>query len=95
LVLNGPEDISGQDIVRMVEERIEAGRVIDVNYKDMTFLDAMFEHTPYSKNVMRTIRHAPETSWEGMCKAETTTQDVLDLAAPKRTPEDVMRDLLK
>lgn len=94
LVLNGPEDINGEDIVKMIEERVDGVQITDVSYKDITFFDAMLEHTLYSKHVMGTIKHAPATMWEGKCKAATTTQDVLDLAAPKRTPKQVLDNLL-
>jgi hypothetical protein len=41
------------------------------------------------------IKHAPETAWEGKCTASTTSKEVLELAAPKRTPADVLKTLLE
>jgi uncharacterized protein YbjT (DUF2867 family) len=93
-VLNGPEDITGKQIVQMVEEHIGV-QVENVNYKDMTFIDQMAAATQESKNVILSIKHAPETAWDGKCTASTTSKEVLELAAPKRTPADVMKTLLE
>ncbi|GFF57496.1 hypothetical protein IFM51744_09233 [Aspergillus udagawae] len=97
-VLNGPEDITGSQIVDMIEQQIGA-KVKDVSYKDMSFIDTIYEHkfaaTQQSKNIILSIKHAPETAWEGKCMASTTSKEVLELAAPKRTPADVLRALLE
>ncbi|GFF96427.1 hypothetical protein IFM53868_08535 [Aspergillus udagawae] len=97
-VLNGPEDITGSQIVDMIEQRIGT-KVKDVSYKDMSFIDTIYEHkfaaTQQSKNIILSIKHAPETAWEGKCTASTTSKEVLELAAPKRTPAEVLRALLE
>lgn len=93
-VLNGPEDITGSQIVKIVEEHIGA-KVENVSYKDMTFIDHMAAATQESKNVILSIKHAPETAWAGQCMASTTSKEILELAAPKRTPADVLRTLLE
>lgn len=92
-VLNGPEDITGEQIVRMIEERIGT-RVEKVSYKDMSFIDQMAASTQESKNVILSIKRAPETAWEGQCTASTTSLNVLQLAAPTRTPTEVLQALL-
>ncbi|GIC87800.1 NmrA-like family protein [Aspergillus udagawae] len=97
-VLNGPEDITGSQIVDIIEQRIGT-KVKDVSYKDMSFIDTIYEHkfaaTQQSKNIILSIKHAPETAWEGKCTASTTSKEVLELAAPKRTPAEVLRALLE
>ncbi|ODM18839.1 hypothetical protein SI65_05456 [Aspergillus cristatus] len=97
-VLNGPEDITGKQIVAIVEQHIGT-KVEEVSYKDMSFIDAFYEMnlaaTRQSRNVIMSVKHALETAWEGKCTASTTTKEVLELAAPKRTPADVLRSLLK
>lgn len=94
-VLNGPEDITGKQIVSMVEQHIGTP-VKDVSYKDMSFIDSFVEHgTQKSKNVILSIKHAPETAWDGKCTASTTSKEVLEIAAPKRTPADVLKTLLE
>lgn len=96
-VLNGPEDITGKQIVDMVEQHIGT-QVKEVSYKDMSFIDSLYElnHAEtQAKNVIMSIKHALETAWEGKCSASTTSEKVLDLAAPKRTPADVLKTLLE
>lgn len=97
-VLNGPENITGNQIVNIVEQHIGT-QVEDVSYKDMSFVDLFLELGPAgaqkSKNVILSIKHAPETAWEGECSASTTSKKVLEIAAPKRTPVDVFKALLE
>lgn len=50
--------------------------------------------TQETKSIILSIEHAPETAWEGKCTASTTSKEILDLAAPKRRPADVMETLL-
>lgn len=97
-ILNGPEDITGKQIVSMIEKHIGAP-VKDISYKDVSFIDMLYEHqyaaTKQSKNVIYSIKRAPETAWDGKCSASTTSKEILDLAAPKRTPADVLKSLLE
>lgn len=94
LVVNGPEDITGEQIVAIVEKHIGA-KVRDVEFKDMSFIDHMAAASPESKNVILSIKHALTTAWEGFCKAETTSPEVLELAAPKMTPAQILDLLLQ
>ncbi|KAL4862772.1 hypothetical protein BDV12DRAFT_178374 [Aspergillus spectabilis] len=97
-VLNGPEDITGKQIVDMVEQYIGAP-VKDVSYKDVSFIDMLYENqyaaTKQSKNVIYSIKRAPETAWEGKCSISTTSKEILKLAALKRTPTDSLKTLLE
>lgn len=97
-VLNGPEDITGKQIVNMVEQQIGT-QVENVSYKDMFFVDSFLElgsrGAQEPKNVILSIKYAAETAWEGECSASTTSKKVLEIAAPKRTPIDVLKTLLK
>ncbi|KAF7587413.1 hypothetical protein BBP40_007253 [Aspergillus hancockii] len=97
-VLNGPEDITGKQILEMVEQHIGT-QVKEVSYEDVSFVNFLYEHnyaaTHQSKNVILSIKHAPETAWDGQCTASTTSKAVLELAAPKRTPADVLKTLLE
>ncbi|KXG46362.1 uncharacterized protein PGRI_052180 [Penicillium griseofulvum] len=96
-VLNGPEDITGKQIVELVEQHIGV-QVQDVTYKDMSFLDVLYElnfaPTRQSRNVIFSVKHAQETSWEGKCTASTTSKAVLDLAPPKITAAESLKGLL-
>ncbi|RJE16820.1 NmrA-like family, partial [Aspergillus sclerotialis] len=77
-VLNGPEDITGKQIVDMIEKHIGAP-VKDVSYKDVSFIDMLYEYqystTKQSKNVIYSIQRAPETAWEGKCSTSTTSKE--------------------
>jgi uncharacterized protein YbjT (DUF2867 family) len=89
-ILNGPEDITGKQIVEMVEQHIGTP-VENVSYKDMSFIDHLAATTQESKNLIL----SPKTAWEGKCTASTTSKEILELAVPKRTPVDVLEALLK
>ncbi|GKZ30088.1 hypothetical protein AbraIFM66950_007697 [Aspergillus brasiliensis] len=95
-VLNGPEDITGKHIVDMVEQHIGA-QVKDVSYKDVSFVDylASSAESSQAKTIILSLKNAPETAWEGKCTASTTSKEVLDIAAPKRTPAEVLKTLLE
>ncbi|GAB7324975.1 hypothetical protein MBLNU13_g08780t1 [Cladosporium sp. NU13] len=93
-VLNGPEDVTGEQIVKMAEQYI-GEPVKDVRFKDMAFVDQMAEGSSGSKTVIRSIKFAPVTIWEGKAKAETTSKEALDLYAPKRTAADMLKELVE
>ncbi|KAJ6022768.1 hypothetical protein N7499_008085 [Penicillium canescens] len=97
-VLNGPVDITGKQVVDMIEQHIGTP-IKDVSYKDVSFIDMLYEYqyaaTKQSKNVIYSIKRAPETAWEGKCSTTTTSKEILQIAAPKRTPTDVLKTLLE
>lgn len=93
-VINGPEDITGAQIVKMVEEHIGT-KVQSVSYKDLSFLESMANSVPQGdRHLMLSLKSAPVTAWEGKCTASTTSKEVLELAAPTRTPAEVLETLL-
>jgi uncharacterized protein YbjT (DUF2867 family) len=93
-VLNGPEDVTGEEIVKLVEQYI-GEPVKDVRYKDLSFVDDMANNSSESKSVMLSIKGAPVTSWQGKAKAETTSKEILELYAPKRTVSEVLKELVE
>lgn len=93
-VLNGPEDITGRQVVALAEEALGT-KVEDVRFKDLSFIDQAAAQTQESKNVILSIKHAPETAWEGKCTASTTSREVLELAAPKNTPAEIFKAMLE
>ncbi|KAJ5509375.1 NAD(P)-binding protein [Penicillium freii] len=97
-VLNGPEDISGEKIVQMVQRAIGVP-VENVRYKDLSALDAFLEMeyngNGNSQNVVWSIRRAVETAWDGQFTAPPTSKEVLELAAPRRTPQQMLESLLE
>jgi uncharacterized protein YbjT (DUF2867 family) len=93
-VLNGPEDVTGEEIVKLVEQYI-GEPVKDVKFKDLSFIDDMANNGSESKNVILSIKDAPVTSWEGKAKVETTSKEILELYAPKRTVSEVLKALVE
>jgi uncharacterized protein YbjT (DUF2867 family) len=95
LVINGPEDISGEDIVALVESH--AGhKVENVEYRDVSPIHQWADATPTGlRTVTRSLSHALETGWEGKCKASTTSAEVLKLAPPKMTAKQYLAQMLK
>ncbi|KAI3332139.1 NAD(P)-binding protein [Xylariaceae sp. AK1471] len=92
-ILNGPEDVTGNQIVKMVEQYIGT-KVENVSFKDMTFVDTWAKSSP-DEHLILTIKHAMQTSWDGLASASTTSKEVLELAAPRRTPAEVLKSLLE
>ncbi|KAH6952329.1 hypothetical protein BKA56DRAFT_605774 [Ilyonectria sp. MPI-CAGE-AT-0026] len=93
-VLNGPEDITGRQIVALVEQEIST-KVEEVHFKDQSFLEYMAAQSRESRSVILSIRHAGETGWEGKCTASTTSKEVLQIAAPKNAPAGQFKIMLE
>jgi uncharacterized protein YbjT (DUF2867 family) len=93
-VLNGPEDLTGRQIVTMVEDHIGT-KVKNIQYKDLSFIDQMAEASSENKSVILSIKHAPETAWAGECTASTTSKEVFEIAAPRTTPAETFKALLE
>ncbi|KAH6892514.1 hypothetical protein B0T10DRAFT_594274 [Thelonectria olida] len=93
-VLNGPEDITGRQIVILAEKEIGA-KVEDVHFKDTSFIEHMAAQDQETKSLMLSAVHALETAWDGKGSASTTSKEVLQLGAPKITPADVFKTLLE
>lgn len=91
--VNGPEDITGKQIVKMVEEHIGVP-VENVIFRDMSFVEQMAEGSPY-RTLVLSIKHATDMAVEGKCSTATTSKEILEIAAPKKTPADIMKVLLE
>lgn len=94
LVLNGPQDLTGQQIVALVEKHIGA-KVEDVKYKDVSAIEQWADATTSgSKNLIRSITHAPEVYWEGKTKSSTTSEEVLKIAPPQMTADVYLEQMI-
>uniref|UniRef100_A0A060T9R9 ARAD1B01518p n=1 Tax=Blastobotrys adeninivorans TaxID=409370 RepID=A0A060T9R9_BLAAD len=93
-VLNGPEDITGRDVVNMVEKYI-GEKVKDVSYKDMSMVEHVAAVYPGAKSVVMSIQHAAETAWEGKCTVSTSSKEFLQIAPPKGTAAAALDALLQ
>ncbi|KAF7903817.1 uncharacterized protein EAF01_006866 [Botrytis porri] len=83
--LNGPVDINGKQIVKLVEQYIGA-EVKDVKFRDMTFIDTWADSVEDYKTLIRSIKGAASTGWQGKCSTATTSKEFLELSPPKTTP---------
>lgn len=92
-VLNGPEDVTGRAVVELLEKTIGT-KVESVSYKDMSFIDAMAAQSSESKNVISSIKFAPETAWAGKTSVATTSREVLEIAPATRTVADTWKEML-
>ncbi|KAI0457137.1 hypothetical protein F5B21DRAFT_465820 [Xylaria acuta] len=93
-VLNGPEDISGNQVVKLIEQYIGT-KVENVSFQDMSWIDSWAENSPDPKSVILSIKHALDPLIKGLCSASTTSKEVLEFAAPKRTPAEVLKSMLE
>ncbi|KAI1424762.1 hypothetical protein F5Y12DRAFT_715000 [Xylaria sp. FL1777] len=93
-IVNGPEDVSGREIVKLVEQHIGA-RVENVIFEDMTWVDFYAAHTPEPRHIILSLKASIEPLWKGLASTSTTSKQVLELAAPKRTPAEVLKRLLE
>ncbi|KAK2729492.1 NmrA-like family protein [Colletotrichum kahawae] len=93
-VLNGPEDVTGRQIIEMVEQSLST-KVGDVKFKDVSFVEDMAAQAQGSKSVIRSIRHALETAWEGKCSTSTTSREIFEIFTPKITPAESFKRLLQ
>jgi uncharacterized protein YbjT (DUF2867 family) len=94
LEVNGPENITGKQVVELANA--ELGRKIDaVQFKDLTAIEALAANAPTEvRHIMRTIKFAPITVWNGECTVSTTSAVVLKIAPPKTTLQETFKALL-
>jgi hypothetical protein len=93
-VLNGPESITGAQIVAMVEERIGA-KVENVIFRDNSIVDELAAAAPESKHLFDTIREAADETFDSPLPTLPTSDEILDFAPPRITPDSVLDQLLK
>ncbi|KAK5627476.1 hypothetical protein RRF57_003191 [Xylaria bambusicola] len=93
-VVNGPEDISGHQIVKLVEQHIGT-KVENVVFKDLTWVDAIANYSQDPRQIVSSLKAFPEPLWQGLCSTSTTSKEVLELAAPKWTPAAVLQKMLE
>lgn len=93
-VLDGPEDITGKQIVELVEQYIGT-QVKNVRYRDTTFIDAWAASVKENNSLVLSIKHAPVTAWKGECSVTTTSKEVRQLAAPQISPAEWLKSALE
>jgi hypothetical protein len=92
-VLTGPEDVTGEQIAKLVEGHIgEAVR--DVRYKDFAVVDAWAESMPEQRTLIKAIGRAGGAIWGGSA-LETRSKEVPEIYTPSRTAEEVLKEMVK
>ncbi|KER00031.1 hypothetical protein AUEXF2481DRAFT_1482 [Aureobasidium subglaciale EXF-2481] len=94
LVLNGPEEITGSQIVELVGKHIGA-KVKEVVWNDSSLIEQMAEQSPENKNIILDVKNAAQEYWDSGIKDAPTSREILDLCPPKRTATDPLEELLK
>lgn len=94
LVLNGPEKITGAQIVALVEKHIGV-KVEEVVWNDSTLIEQMAEQNPENKNIMLGLKTAALEYWDSGIEDAPTSKEILDLCPPTRTAAEVLEELLE
>ncbi|KAJ4178380.1 hypothetical protein NW767_013665 [Fusarium falciforme] len=94
-VLNGPVDITGKQVVELVEQAIGT-KVGNVVFKDTSFIDHMVMAAPPEfQSIMKSIVHSLDASWEGKCSTSTTSKEMLELGLLKLTPAEAFKAFIQ
>jgi len=94
LVLNGPEQITGAQIVELVQKSIGA-KVEEIVWNDTSLIEQMAEQSPENKNIILSVKDAAQEYWDSDIKDAPTSKIILDLCPPKRTAAEVFDELLQ
>ena len=92
-VLTGPENVAGEDIVKLVEGHI-GEPLRDVKYKDFSVIDAWAESMPEQRTLIKAIGRAGGAIWGGSA-LETRSEEVAAVYTPSRTAEQVFEEMVK
>lgn len=96
LVISGPEDVTGRDIVVMAE-KIAGVKAEKTAFKDASFIEDLAAKGTYPQKVVSSIMAGFDCLWKGECSlaGTPTSNEVLELSPPKRTVEVALRKLLE
>ena len=92
--MNGPVDITGRQIVDLVEEKI-GEKVHDVSFRDMELLDAWAARDQSKAHLIMSIKRATETSWTGLSMAKDSSPEFSNLLEQRSTPSMVLERSLE
>jgi len=92
-VLTGPENVTGEDIVKLVEGCINEP-VRDVKYKDFSVIDAWAESMPEQRTLIKAIGRAGGAIWGGSALG-TRSKEVAAVYTPSRTAEQVFEEMVR
>lgn len=94
--LSGPEDLTGKQIVALVEKYAGVD-VANVEFKDVSWIDDLSKSGGYPEKVLFSIRAGCIPLWQGDCSLSgtPTSAEISKLAPPRRTPDDAFKALLE
>jgi hypothetical protein len=92
-VLTGPEDVTGEQIVKLVEGYL-GEPVKDVKYKDFSVIDAWAESLPEQRTLIKAIGRGGGAIWGGSA-LETRSKEVPGIYTPSRTVEQVLKGMVE
>jgi uncharacterized protein YbjT (DUF2867 family) len=95
-VLSGPEDVTGESIVELVEQFIGV-KVEKVDFKVTSWIDDLVKAGVYPEKVLPSILVGCDPLWQGKCSlaGTPTSKEILELAPPKRTIRDALNTMLE
>ncbi|CAO3693511.1 hypothetical protein G6F70_003618 [Rhizopus microsporus] len=95
-VLNGPEDITGKQIVEAVEQYAGV-KAQDVKYESIGFLNDLFTADVYPKTFLSSFLAGCGYLWRGECSTSnsTTSKEIIELAPPKLTLADTFKAMME
>jgi hypothetical protein len=85
-VLNGPEDVAGEQIVNIAEKYI--GEPVSggaITYADLTLIDGFIGHYAGSENINRSIKDSVINTWNYKAKTDTASEENRAIYALKHT----------
>lgn len=94
-VLSGPEDVTGQRIVELVEQYTGV-KVQKVEFKATDFIEDLVKKGVYPEKVLPSILAGFEPLWQGECKLDgtPTSREIMELTPPRRTVVDALEVML-
>lgn len=94
-VLSGPEDVTGRQLVALVEKYADV-KVANVEFEDVSWIEELSKSGGYPEKVLSSIRAGCIPLWEGDCSAARTptSPEVIKLAAPRCTAKAAFKALL-
>ncbi|KAG0736580.1 hypothetical protein G6F57_009898 [Rhizopus arrhizus] len=95
-ILNGPEDITGRQIVEMVEQYVGV-KVQDVEYKATSTINGLITAGIFPEKYLPSFLASCEALWQGKCSLSEapTSKEIIELAPPKRTTADTLKAIME
>lgn len=95
-VLSGPEDVTGQSIVKLVEQYADV-KVEKTEFKVTSWLGDLAKAGVYPEKFLPSILAGCDALWQGKCAlaGTPTSKEIMQLAPPKHTVADALKAMLE